>query len=121
NRSTRWPSTTSRRRGTTEAIAAFARPFVASKSRIRAHLRRVEEEFLAPDEAGVDAQLHNMVEEAAEHGEAVALADAGEAGVVGQRLTEAVAEVPAEAESVGDGAHQLAFGPQPLEEQHQLQ
>ena len=51
----------------------------------------------------------------------VALPDAGQAGVVGERLGQVVAEVPAQAEPVGDHPHELALGAQPLEEQDQLQ
>ena len=41
--------------------------------------------------------------------------------MVGQRLGQVVAEIPAQAEPVGDDPQQLALGAQPLEEQDQLQ
>ena len=52
----------------------------------------VEEELLAPDEAGLLAQVDDLSEEAREELDAEPLADAGEAGVVGQGLVEGVAE-----------------------------
>ena len=49
-------------------------------------LGRVEVEFLAPDQTGGEALLDDRLEEAVEDLQAVALPDAGQAGVVGQRL-----------------------------------
>ena len=42
-------------------------------------------------------------------------------GVVGERLGQVVAEVPAQAQPIGDHLHQLALGAEALEEQDQLQ
>ena len=93
----------------------------AIRARRWPHLGGVDVEFLAPDQPRRDALLDDRLEEAAEDRQPVALADAGEAGVVGQRLGQVVAEVPAQAEAVGDHPQQLALGAQPLEEQHELQ
>ncbi len=46
----------------------------------------VEVQLLAPDEACRLALLDDRLEEAAEDGQAVALADSGQAGVIGQRF-----------------------------------
>jgi hypothetical protein len=40
--------------------------------------------------------------------------------VVGQRLVEIVAQVPANTEAISDDLHQLALGPQSLEEKDKL-
>ena len=74
-----------------------------------------------PDHPRPDARLDDLVEEAAEDAQPVPRADAREAGMVRQRFGQVVAEVPAQAEAVGDDAHQLALGAQPLEEQDQLE
>ena len=54
-------------------------------------LGRVDVELLAPDQPRRDALLDDRLEEAAEDVQPVALADAGQAGVVGQRLGQVVA------------------------------
>jgi len=89
--------------------------------RVCAHFRRVEEQLLAADQPRVGAQLHNMVEEAAEEGQAVALADLAQARVVGQGLIEMVAQVPAVRQVEAGGRDELALGADPLEEHDQLQ
>ena len=89
--------------------------------RIGLDLGGVKVELLAPDQAGGDALRGDRREEAAEDVEPVALPDAGEAGMVGQRLGQVVPQVPAQAEAVGDHPQQLSFGAQPLEEEDQLQ
>ncbi len=61
-----------------------------------------------------------MLEEALEDVDPKPLPDPGQAGVVGQRLVEGVAEVPAHAEAVGGEAQQLALGADPFEEHHEL-
>jgi hypothetical protein len=63
-------------------------------------LGSVEEQLLAPHQPGLYTLLHNPLEEAAEGGETVSLADAGEGGVVGQRFVEIVAQVPPQREAV---------------------
>jgi hypothetical protein len=64
------------------------------------------------------AQLDDLLEEAPENLQPVALADLGEAGVLGQRFVEIVAQVPADTEAISNYLHQLALGPQSLEENH---
>ena len=86
-----------------------------------AYLGCIEEELLPPDQPGLEAQLHDVLEEAAEVRQAEPLADAGQAGVVGQRLVQVVAEVPAVRQVEGDRLHELALGPQTLEEHDQLE
>ena len=41
--------------------------------------------------------------------------------MVGERLGEVIAEIPAQAQSIGDDLKELSFGTEPLEEQDQLQ
>jgi len=53
-------------------------------------LGRVEEELLAPHQPGIDALLHDPLEEATEDLQAESLPDAGEARVVGQWLLQVV-------------------------------
>ena len=84
-------------------------------------LGRVKVQLLAPDQPGRDALLDDRLEEAAEDVQPIALPDAAQTGVVGQRLGQVVAEIPAQAQPVGDDPHELPLGAQPLEEQHQLQ
>ena len=62
-----------------------------------------------------------MREEAREHFDAQALADAGQAGVVGQRLVEGIPQVPAVAEVEAGRLDQLALGADALEEHDELQ
>jgi hypothetical protein len=52
----------------------------------------IEVELLAPDQSGGDALLHDAIKEATEDIEAVPFADAAQAGVIGQRLVQVVAE-----------------------------
>src|SRR5215211_9529017 len=76
---------------------------------IGVYLGGIEVELLAPDQACLDTQLHDPLEELAEHRETEAIADAGEAGVIGQSLEEIVAHVPPCGEAVGDDAHQFSL------------
>jgi hypothetical protein len=55
---------------------------------------RVGEDLLPPNQPCLLAEVDHALEEAAEDGEPEALADAGEAGGVRQRLVEAIAEGP---------------------------
>ena len=84
-------------------------------------LRGVEVELPAPDEARLLAQIDDLLEEALEDVDAEPLPDAGQAGVVGQRLVEGVAEVPAVGQVEAGGLDELALGADALEEHHQLQ
>ena len=60
---------------------------------VRPHLRGVEDQLLAPDQAGLLAQLDHALEETPEEVAAQAIPDAGEAGVVGQRLVQVVTQI----------------------------
>src|SRR4029453_8041017 len=61
------------------------------------------------------------LEEAAEHGQAVALPNPGQAGMVGQFLVQVVAQEPPDAPSIGRAPYQLPLGAESLEEHHQLE
>jgi hypothetical protein len=87
---------------------------------VRLDLGRVEEEFFTPDQPGLHAQLHYPFEESPKDLKSIALADLGEARVVGQRLLEIVCEVPPQAQTVGHDLHQLALRAQILKEKNQL-
>jgi hypothetical protein len=84
-------------------------------------LGRVDVELLAPDQTCLHALRDDRLEEAAEDLQPVPLADAGQTGVVGKRLGQVVAEIPAQAEAVGNDAQQLPLRAQPLEKQDELQ
>ena len=66
------------------------------------YLGGVEEELLTPHQPRLRALLDDPLEESTEDGKTVALTDAGEAGVIGQRLVEVVSEVPPQREAVRD-------------------
>jgi hypothetical protein len=85
------------------------------------HLRGIEVEFAPPDQAGLLAQIDDLLEEALKDVDAEALADAGEAGVIGQFFVEGAAEVPAMGEVQAGGCDELALGADPLEEHDELQ
>lgn len=70
------------------------------------YVRRVDVEFPPPDEPRGDALFDDRFEEAAEDSEAVTLAQAGQV----------VAEIPSQAQPIGDDPQQLALGAQSLEE-----
>jgi hypothetical protein len=67
-----------------------------------------------------DARFCDGREEAADDVRAVAIPDAGETGVVGERLRRAVAHGSPPAQPVGDDPHEPAFGTQSGEEQNRL-
>jgi hypothetical protein len=89
--------------------------------RIGGDLRGVDIQFLAPHQPGGEALLHDQLEETPEHVESIPLPDAAQTGVVGERLGQIVAEIPAQAEPIGDHLHELTFGAQPFEEEDELQ
>ena len=84
-------------------------------------LRRVEVELPPPDEPRLLAQVDDLLEEALEDVDAEPLPDAGQAGVVGERLVQGVAEVPAVGQVEARRLDQLALGADALEEHDQLQ
>src|SRR5262245_12408167 len=86
----------------------------------------IDVEFLAPDEPRGDAVFDDRGEEAPEPLEAEAIADARQAGMVGQRLGQVIADAAlrapaAQAKAVTDDTHQLALGADTLEAHHQLE
>src|SRR5215211_1982008 len=88
---------------------------------IGVHLGGIEVQLLAPDQTCLDTQLYDPLEELAEHLQAEAIADASEAGVIGQSFQEIVAHVPPCGEAVGDDAHQFSLAANTLIEHDQLQ
>jgi hypothetical protein len=89
--------------------------------RIGHDLGRIVVEFLAPDQPCRLALRPNHIAEAPKRFQAIAFADLGQAGVIGQRLPQIVAEIPAHAEAVRRVAHQLALETDALEEHDQLE
>src|SRR5687768_8184681 len=85
------------------------------------HLGGIEEQLLAPDEPRLLAELDDLLEEALEDREAEPLPNAGQAGVVRERLIEPVTEVPAVGEMQTRGRDQLPLGAEALEEHDELQ
>ena len=85
------------------------------------HLGGVDEEFPAPDQPSLLAQLDYLLEEALEHLDAQALAGPRQAGVVRQILVQGVTQVPAVGEVQAGGLDQPALGAQALEEHAELQ
>jgi hypothetical protein len=79
---------------------------------------RVGQDLLSPDESRVDAEVDHVLEEATEDGKTEALADAGEASGVRQRLIEAVAEIPPDTEAICGQRQELAFRADAFEEHH---
>src|SRR3954462_3236058 len=65
------------------------------QSRIGAHLRRVEEQLPSPEQSRFLTQIHDVLEETLEDRQAQSLPDARQAGVLGQRLIQPIAEIPA--------------------------
>ena len=84
-------------------------------------LRRIDVEFLAPHQPRRLALLHDGREETAERLQPIACADARQAGVIGQRLSQIIPDIPPCPQAVRDLPHQQALGPNILEEHHQLQ
>jgi hypothetical protein len=85
------------------------------------HLGRVAVKLRTPDQARRLTPLHDLGEEAPEDLQAVALPDARQAGVIGQRLIQVVPAIPAGAQPVSDEPHQLALRANALKEHYQLE
>ena len=85
------------------------------------HPRGVEEQLLAPHQAGLLAELHHVLEEAPEDAHPQALPDLAQGGVVGQGLVQGVPQVPAVGQVQAGRLDELALAAQPLEEHHQLE
>jgi hypothetical protein len=80
----------------------------------------VEVQLLAPDQPGLAALLDDRLEETAKRGQPVPLPDPGEAGVIGQRLAQVIAELPPDAQPIGCNLDQLPLRVDSLEEHHEL-
>src|SRR3954453_12674658 len=93
----------------------------AVQGRIGADLRRVEEQLSPPEQPGLLAQIHNVLEEALEERQAQPLPDPGQAGMIGQRLIQPVAEIPAVREVEAGDVDQAPLRAEALEEQDQLE
>lgn len=89
--------------------------------RVGVHFGRIKVELSAPDKFGLNALLHNRFEEVAKHRQAIARADAGEAGVVRQGFVEIVPEIPSDAQAVLRVAHEEALRTNAFKKHHQLQ
>jgi hypothetical protein len=76
---------------------------------VRSNLGRIDEQFSAPDQAGLLAQFHHVLKEALEHGHPQPLPNARQAGVVRQRLVEAIAQIPAVGQVQGGGLDQATL------------
>jgi hypothetical protein len=97
----------------------------ASRERIHGgigqHVGRVEVKLATPDEPRLLALRDDRLEEAAKDRQPVAGTDAGQAGMVGQGLIQVVPQIPADTQPVSGQSHEVAFGSDPVEKQHQLE
>jgi hypothetical protein len=82
------------------------------------HPGGVDVELAAPDQPGLLALLDNRLDELTKHLQAVAGANARQARMVGQRLVEVLAQVPAHTQPVGRQAHEEPFRAYPFEKHH---
>ena len=89
-------------------------------SGVRLDLSGVYVELLTPDQSHLLTQIDDPFEEATEDRQPIPLPDAGQTGVVGQRFSQVVANIPAQAQPIGDDLQELALGTESLEEQNQL-
>jgi hypothetical protein len=64
-------------------------------------LRGINIEFGSSHQSSRATLLNNDIEEPPQHLEPIAVADAREAGVIGEGLVQVIAEVPADAEAIG--------------------
>src|SRR5439155_6437717 len=78
-------------------------------------------ELFAPDQSCLLALVDNGLKEATEQLDAIALTNTRETRMVGQRLIQIVADVPAHAEPISSKLHQESFRANVVEEHHQLQ
>ena len=75
--------------------------------------RGVEVELPAPNSAGLLTQIDDLLEEALKDIDPEALADAGQAGVIGQFLIKGVAEIPAMSQVETRGRDEVPLGADP--------
>jgi hypothetical protein len=81
----------------------------------------IEDQLLAPDEAGVLAQLDDLIKEAAEDREAQPLPDPGQRRVVWEGLVQVVAEILAVGEVERRLFDELSLRPYAFQHHHELQ
>lgn len=84
-------------------------------------LSRVEVELTPPDQARLLAEIDDLLEEARKDRDAQPLSDPRQAGVVGERFIEGIAQVPAMRQVQTGGLHELALRAEPLEKHDELQ
>jgi hypothetical protein len=65
--------------------------------------------------------FHNLLKEAAKDFDPIALTDTGETRVIGQWLTQIIAQVPQNAEPISRMTHQLPFGAYSFKKHDELQ
>src|SRR5258708_3373605 len=88
---------------------------------IGVHLSGIKVQFFAPHQLSLLTLFNDRVKEAPEHLHSIALTYAGEAGMVGKRLTQIIAKVPEKAEPICRMPHQLPFRAYPLKKQDKLE
>ena len=81
----------------------------------------IDVELPPPDQAGLLTEVDDLLEEALEEVDTKPLSDAGQAGVIRQRLIQGVAEIPAMGKIETRRFDELPLGADALEEHHQLQ
>ena len=84
-------------------------------------LGAVEVQLSTPHETSFIAQIDDLLEEALEDPDPEPLPDAGQAGMIRERLVERVAEVPAVRQVEAGRLDELALRAEPLEEHDQMQ
>src|SRR4029453_15437154 len=81
----------------------------------------IDVELTAPNQARLLTEGDDLLEETQEDVDPKALPDAGQTGVIGQRLIQRVAEIPAMGEVEAGRRDELALGADALEEHDELQ
>jgi hypothetical protein len=64
------------------------------KGSVGSDLGGIEQELLAPDQSGIVTELDDMLEEPTKEGKPQAIADAGQAGMIRERLIQMVPKIP---------------------------
>ena len=88
---------------------------------VGAHLRRIEDQFLAPDQSGCLTHIDDPFEEPVEDLHTQAIPDAAQAGMLGQRLIQVIAQIPAVRQIQASHLDQSPFRADPLEEHDELE
>jgi hypothetical protein len=76
---------------------------------IGCHFGAIKVQFPSPDESGFLALFHDLLKEAAEDIEAIALTNARQTGMVGQGLIQIVTNIPTNAEPICSMPHELPW------------